>query len=187
MTTVDLPPQEVDDEDNSGQFHHIVGLAFALFLLIVSISVIIISWGYGLGSEESLVGPGTVPVALGVLMAVTTLSIAIKDLKVLFQLRATADHEADTTGKTESQGHLRALNQELVRPVLILGTLGVGVFLGQFIGVLLALALVTFAVAVIFERVKLWKAGVMSVVTYALLYGIFIMLLPGSPLQNSLG
>jgi len=135
--TVDESQTESPTQPDSQEAKLLIGILFALFLSVIGATVIGLSWQYGLGTEENLIGPGTAPVVLGALITLGGLWIAAKDTWALKKLRS-----SDTENQTSSS-RTRLSRQYLVRtiglPVGIVLLYSAGIFLTQFTGIFLTL------------------------------------------------
>lgn len=153
----------------------LLGVGFALFIVLIGMIVISQAWEYGLGDDENLIGPGTAPVALGLLIVVGGLLIALKDMRSLKHLRN--DHQPEEgTVKAENSGRIYLVNTVLL-PSFIIAIFVGGVYLSQFTGLLLTLSATVFVCGLVIERMALRKSLIMAAATLVLGYLLFDLLL----------
>lgn len=152
-----------------------IGVCFALFLSAIGATVVVQSWGYGLGTDENIIGPGTAPVVLGTLVVIGGLVIAVKDFRILKALRANQGTNAGPGFNSRSKA--KFVINSILMPAGIVVIFLVGIFLSQFTGVLLTLSAVVFVCGLVIEKMPVWKSLIMALAMMLLGYLLFDLML----------
>jgi len=165
----------VDAAQEATRTESLIGACFALFLSAIGVTVLVQSWGYGLGTDDNIIGPGTAPVVLGALIFIGGLVIAIKDFRTLKLLRA--NHRRKAESDPVSPTGSRLFINSILMPAGIVVIYLVGIYLSQFTGVLLTLSAVVFVCGLVIEKMPVWKALMMALAMMLLGYLLFDLML----------
>lgn len=162
-----------------------LGVGFALLLVLIGIIVISQAWEYGLGDDENLIGPGTAPVALGALIGVGGILIALTDLRSLKSFRR--EHRLEEQPRTTEKSGRTYLAGKVLTPSFIVLIFILGVYLSQFTGVLLTFSAAVFVCGIVVDRTAVWKSLVMALATLLLGYLLFDLLLSARFPESAVG
>ena len=160
-----------------------VGVAFALFIVLLGSIVIFQSKQYGFGGEEDLIGPGTAPILLGALLIVGGLMIALKDLLSLKRLKAQHTEQEVSSHKSGRAYMIKSF----ATPIGIIFIFLAGIYLSQYTGVLVTLSLTVFVCGLVIERLTVLKSVILALVTLLIGYGLFEVLLSAQFPESMVG
>lgn len=162
--------------------------AFSAALALLGAAAAIGGWGYGVAQDNGQIGPGFLPVALGVLMVVlggidTAMTLARREptspLVELGPLGAEVDAAAIDT--VEESPDVDALGRDQRQRNRMLATVSamllVAVLLVPLLGLLLSLGLLMLAVAIVVERRGIVASLIVTVVTVGVFHLVFGVLL----------
>lgn len=162
--------------------------AFSAALALLGAAAAIGGWGYGVAQDNGQIGPGFLPVALGVLMVVlggtdTAMTLVRREptspLAELGTLGAEVDAAAIDT--VEESPDVDALGRDQRQRNRMLATVSamllVAVLLVPVLGLLLSLGLLMLAVAIVVERRGVVASLIVTVVTVGVFHLVFGVLL----------
>ncbi|SEG34433.1 Tripartite tricarboxylate transporter TctB family protein [Nonomuraea solani] len=133
-------------------------------LLCLSATMAAVSFGYGITKEGGQVGPGFLPLASGVALALISAACLLQSVRA-------APSPDDTDTDTDADpARLRTL-------WTVFGLLLAALLLVPLTGFLVAFGLLVFAVSAFVEKQRLLSAAIVAVVATLVIYAVFVLFL----------
>ncbi|MFA4841077.1 MAG: tripartite tricarboxylate transporter TctB family protein [Agrococcus sp.] len=161
--------------------------AFSAALALLGLAAAIGGWGYGVAQDNGQIGPGFLPVTLGILMAVlggidVVLTLLRREpmnvIDELDVLGTEVDAAIDTVEESPDIDALGRTQRQRNRMLAtVAGMLLVAVLLVPVTGLLLALGLLMLAVAIFVERRSIIASVLVTAVTVGVFHLVFGVLL----------
>ncbi|MGY3128274.1 hypothetical protein ACVWW9_001773 [Agrococcus sp. UYP33] len=166
----------------------IVRAASSAALALLGLAAAIGGWGYGVAQENGQIGPGFLPVALGiiivVLAGVDTASILLRrepthPAEQLTGVEAEADAAAiDTVEESPDIDALGRSQRQRNRMLVVVGGMLLGaLLLVPVLGLLISLGVLMLTIAIVVERRPIISSIIVSVVAVGIVHLIFGVLL----------
>lgn len=143
-------------------------IVFAGLLALVGLIVVGRSYQYGL-SDEGRIGPGAFPGALGLILALLGTYLVLKGVRTRSDAKLDTS-EADSDADAEEQSNAR-------KAFTVLGMVAVAIVAAPYVGLIPALTVLIFLIALVIEGVGLLRSFSLAAICFALYYGIFELLL----------
>lgn len=155
--------------------------AMRLVFLVLAVAIMVGASGYGLRTQDGLVGPGLVPFAAGLVMALATCWECVKTIRAERLAGAAVPQEEtvdamadlvdeDTLADMKNTGGHKAV-------LMVFAAVLAAVVLSHLIGLLLALSTMVAGLIIVVEKKKWWTGLVAGVIAFAFGYVVFGLVL----------